>query len=183
MVGLIPDLGQLPASCFVAAGHRIVLLGRDAGDFGGSAYLRLLYGVEQGRPPAVDLAAEENLSNLLRFLAFEGWIATAHDLAEGGLAVALAEACFPRGLGAEVGVECDPVSLFSETQARALVAAPPERLDMILEEAETAGVPAADVGQVGGSRLTLKADGGGVDAEVEELRRIWETALPRALDM
>ncbi len=183
MVGLIPDLGHLPQPYFTRAKERIVLLGRDAGELGGSAYLRLLFDVEQGRPPAVDLGAEERLAVLLRFLAFEGWISTAHDLAEGGLAVALAEACFGGGLGAEVEVDSHPSMLFSETQARAFVTAPPERVDTILEEAAAAGVPAADVGSVGGSRLVIRGDGGAVDTEVESLRRIWETALPRALDM
>jgi len=183
MVGLIPDLGQLPRAFFTAAGHRIVLLGRDAEEMGGSAYLRLVHGVEQGRPPAVDLGAEERLAALLRFLAFEGWVATAHDLAEGGLAVALAEAAFGRGLGASVTVAASPTALFSETQARAFVAAPPARLEAILEEAERWGVPAADVGEVGGARLVIRGDGGVLDADVEALRQVWETALPRALGM
>jgi phosphoribosylformylglycinamidine synthase len=183
MVGMIPDLGRVTESHFVKPGDRIVLLGEDAMDHGGSAYLRLLFGVEAGRPPEVDLAAEEALAGLLRLLAFEGWISTAHDLAEGGLAVALAEACFRRGLGAEVRVAATPPGLFSETQARAFVAAPPERVEAVLEEAERSGVPAVEAGGIGGSRLVIRADGDTVDVEVEELRRTWESALPNALGM
>jgi phosphoribosylformylglycinamidine synthase len=66
MVGLIEDLGDSPAAAFVRAGDRIVLLGRDAGEFGGSAYLRLLHGVERGRPPEVDLEREGRLAALVR---------------------------------------------------------------------------------------------------------------------
>ncbi len=181
MVGLIPDLAGLPSSCFVGEGDRIVLLGKDAVEHGGSAYLRLLHDLEQGRPPRVDLGAEERLADLLRFIAFEGFVKTAHDLSEGGLAVALAECCVGAGLGAELAVDLEPVSLFSETQARAVVAAPPGSVERVLEEAAAFGVPAAEVGAVGGSRLVVRCDGATLDEEVEELHRIWSTALPRAL--
>ncbi len=183
MVGLIPDLTNLPTFHFTAAGDRILLLGRDAGEFGGSAYLRLLYDIEQGRPPKVDLGAEERLADLLRLLGFEGLITTAHDLAEGGLAVALAEACVDGGLGAELEVDGEPTTLFSETQARALVAVPPRYVEQVLEEAEMFDVPAVDAGRVGGSRLTIACGGAAVDVELEELHRIWSTALPRALGL
>jgi phosphoribosylformylglycinamidine synthase len=181
VVGVIPDLGNLPVSHFVAEGDRILLLGEDAGEYGGSAYLRLLHGVEQGKPPKVALGAEERLADLLRYLAFEGWLRTAHDLSEGGLAVALAEACFGRGLGAELEVDVPPPALFSETQARAVIAVPPEQVEEVLQEAELAGVPAVDAGSVGGGRLKVRCDGGTLEAEVEKLHRVWSTALPRAL--
>ncbi len=58
MVGVIPDLGNVPTAHFRQPGERVVLLGADRSEFGGSAYLRLLHGVEAGRPPAVDLDAE-----------------------------------------------------------------------------------------------------------------------------
>ncbi len=182
MVGLIPDLVNLPAAHFTAAGDRIILLGRDRGEFGGSAYLRLLYDIEQGRPPAVDLGAEERLADLLRFLAFEGVLHTAHDLSEGGLAVALAEACIHGRLGATLEVEDGPSWLFSESQARVIVAVAPTHVDMVLEEAEEFGVPAAEVGSVEGTRLAVRCDGARLEAEVEDLHRTWSTALIRALD-
>ena len=182
MVGLIPDLMNLPAAHFTTAGDRVILLGEDRAEYGGSAYLRLLYGVEQGRPPAIDLRAEERLADLLRFLAFEGMLHTAHDLSDGGLAIALAEACVHGGLGVSLEVGCEPLGLFSESQARAIVAVAPAHAEQVLEEAREFGVPAADVGSVEGSRLAVRCDGGGLEAEVEELRRIWSTALVRALD-
>ncbi len=181
VVGLIPDLMNLPSAHFSVAGDRLIMLGRDKGEFGGSAYLRLLYEIEQGRPPAVDLGAEERLADLLRFLAFEGVLHTAHDLAEGGLAVALAEACIGGGLGAKVRFGGGPVGLFSESQARALVAVAPRDVERVLEEAEEFGVPAAEAGEVGGTRLEVKCDGGELETDVEELHRIWSTALVRAL--
>ncbi|MEM8994321.1 MAG: phosphoribosylformylglycinamidine synthase subunit PurL [Acidobacteriota bacterium] len=183
MVGLIPELAGVPSSDFQNKGDRIILLGEDSLEFGGSAYLRLLYDVEQGRPPAIHMAAEERLAELLRLLVFEGLITTAHDISEGGLAVALAESCFTHGLGARVEVPGEALSLFSETQARAFVAAPAQSVQTILREAEELGVPARDAGDVGGDRLHVAFDGGAIDAEVAELHGLWSTALGRSLDL
>jgi phosphoribosylformylglycinamidine synthase len=134
-------------------------------------------------PPEVDVAAEARLAELLRLLAFEKLLHTAHDVSDGGLAVTLAEATFGRGLGAELDLPLDPLELFSETQARAVVAVAPERVDEVLAMAREAKVPARDVGAVGGPRLALKLDGARLVASVEELHRAWSTALPRALGM
>ena len=190
MVGVVPDLGGVPVSSFRSAGDRIVLLGTDRGEFGGSAYLRLLYDLEQGAPPAVDLDAEARLAQLLRALVFEQLVTTCHDLSTGGLAVALAEACFGGSeggrqpwLGAEIDVGLSPTALFSESQARALVAVPPKKLDALLERAAELGVPAHDAGAVGGDRLVVRADGARIDAAVEDLFQRWSTALPRALEL
>jgi len=191
MLGVIPDLATLPRSDFRDAGDRVVLLGDDGsggngkqggGEFGGSAYLRLLHGVEQGRPPKVDLEAEAHLAELLRVLVFQGALHTAHDLSEGGLAVALAESCFGRGLGVRVEVPCSAAGLFSETQARALVACPPRHLDRVLRRAEHAGVPAREIGEVEGGELAIRFDGGDLRLDVGELRHAWSTALPKRLE-
>jgi phosphoribosylformylglycinamidine synthase len=183
MVGVIPKLGNIPAAHFRRAGEPIVLLGADRSEFGGSAYLRLLYGVEAGRPPAVDLDAEARLARLLRAAVDQGILHTAHDFAEGGLAVALAEATFGAGVGARVKVAMAPRDLFSESQARALVGCAPHQLERLLALAAKLGVPAREVGESGGDRLVIEADGGGIDTEVERLHRTWATALPAALGL
>ena len=183
MVGVVPAIEQLPAAWFTTPGDRVVLLGKDRGEYGGSAYMRLLHGVEQGLPPEVDLAAEARLAELLRLLAFERLLHTAHDVSDGGLAVTLAEATFGRGLGADLKLPLTPLQLFSETQARAVVAVPAERVDEVLKMAEEAKVPARDVGAVGGGALALALDGGRLVVEVEAMHRVWSTALPRALGM
>ena len=183
VVGIVPDLDEVPCSWFVAAGHRIVLLGESRAEFGGAAWLRLAHGIEQGAPPAVDLAAEARLAGLLRTLVFQGTAKTAHDLSEGGLAMALAEAAMPRRLGVRVAVPLSPAELFAESQARALVACEPAALDRVLRSAERAGVPAAEIGEVVGTDLEIACGGDRFRAPVEELARVWETALPRALGL
>ncbi|HEV7670533.1 MAG TPA: phosphoribosylformylglycinamidine synthase subunit PurL [Thermoanaerobaculia bacterium] len=182
MVGLIPLLGSLPESHFERADDRILLLGGDRGEFGGSAWLRLLYDLEQGRPPEVDLDAERNLALLLRELIGAGLLSTAHDLSEGGLAIAAAEACFGLGLGARLEVS-SPLELFSETQGRALVACPPSHSIEVLRAAERHGVPAREAGQVGGGTLEFEVGGESFQAPVARLAEVWERALPKALGL
>ncbi len=182
MVGLVPDVDSLLSASFVAPGDRIVLFGETRDEHGGGAYLRLVHGIEQGRPPALDLGAEARLAELLRTLVFQGRVRTAHDLSAGGLAIALAEATFGRGLGARVEVPFSPTALFAESQARALVACEPKWLDKVLASAERAGVPAAEIGEVGGGELVIATDGETHRAAVEDLHCTWSTALPRALE-
>jgi len=182
MAGILPDLTSVPRSWFREERHRVVLLGEDRNELGGSAYLRLLHGVEQGRPPAVDLEEEARLAELLQLLAFEGLLQTAHDVSEGGLAVTLAEACLGGGLGVKLKVPLDPVAFFSESQARAVIAVTKDDLDGVLSEAEEAGVAAIHVGEVGGSDLAVRGSGFEMKTDVEALHRVWSTALPRALD-
>jgi phosphoribosylformylglycinamidine synthase len=181
MVGVIPDLAGLPRAFFQAAGDRVVLLGEDFGEHGGAAWLRLLHDVEQGRPPKVDLDREARLAELLRTLAYQGTVRTAHDLSEGGFAVALAECCFGAGLGVRVSLPVAPADLFSETQARAVVACGRDQLPRLMRAAERAGVPAREIGEVGGGELDVTFDGGRLRHDVAALEAAWSTALPKAL--
>ncbi|HEX9941581.1 MAG TPA: phosphoribosylformylglycinamidine synthase subunit PurL [Thermoanaerobaculia bacterium] len=184
MVGVIPNLAGLPDPWFQREGDRIVLLGEDRSEFGGAAYLRLLHGVEQGRPPEVDLDAELRLARLLRALIARGTVRTAHDLSEGGFLVSLAEACFGRRLlGVRVEVPLEGADLFSETQGRAIVACPPAALDRVLRAAEEAEVPAREIGEVGGADLEVRTSGETLRVPVADLHEVWSTALPKALGL
>ncbi|HYO16181.1 MAG TPA: phosphoribosylformylglycinamidine synthase subunit PurL [Thermoanaerobaculia bacterium] len=184
MVGVIPNLAGIPSPWFEREGDRVVLLGEDRSEFGGAAFLRLLHGIEQGRPPEVDLDAELRLARLVRGLAVKGLIRTAHDLSEGGFLLALTEACFgARRLGARVEVPLAGADLFSETQGRAIVACQPPLLDRVLLAAEEAGVPAREIGEVGGEVLELRTGGDLLRAPVAGLHEIWATALPKALGL
>ena len=183
MVGVVPAIANLPSSDFVHRGDRIVLLGRTRAEFGGSAYLRLLHGIEQGRPPEVDLDAELRLALLLRGLIAGNLIRTAHDLSEGGFLISLAESCLGRGVGATVTVPFEGADLFSESQARAIVACAPSQADRLLAAAEEAGVPASDLGETGGDELVVRSGSDLLRAPVAALHQIWSTALPRALGL
>ena len=73
--------------------------------------------------------------------------------------------------------------LFSESQGRAVIAVPPERLEKVLQKADRVGVPAVEIGEVGGDRLSVASDAGGFDLAVAELHDVWSTALPKALGL
>lgn len=185
MVGVIPNLASLPEPWFQREGDRVVLLGEDRSELGGSAYLRLLYAIEQGRPPEVDLEAELRLARLLRSVIAKGWLRTAHDLSEGGLLLSLAEACFgPRRLlGVRVDVPMAGADLFSESQGRAIVACQPAALEKLLRAAEETGVPAREIGEVTGTDFVVRAEGETLKAPVAALHDAWSTGLPRALGL
>ncbi|MEL6249857.1 MAG: AIR synthase-related protein [Cyanobacteria bacterium J06627_15] len=109
MVGLIEDLSQTCGQGWRQAGDVIYLLGLPLGEtgngtvtLGGSDYLAAIHGQVAGKPPQIDVALELAVQAACRHGIRQGWVQSAHDLSEGGLAVALAEACISGGLGAEV---------------------------------------------------------------------------------
>ena len=179
VLGVLPDVQRRLASGFRVAGASVVLLGRTADEFGGSAWAQVAHGHLGGRPPAVDLAAEQALAGLLAAAAADELLAGAHDLSDGGLAIALAESCLAGGNGCRVELPGDAfTALFSESAARAVVAVHPGA-----EEAFTAlcgrwGVPAAVLGQTGGSDLAVTAADGGFAVSLEELAAAHRGTLP-----
>ena len=138
----------------VSAG--LMLLGRTEPEFGGSAWAHVCHDHLGGRPPAPDLDAERRLAALLAAAVAAGLLSAAHDLSDGGLAVALAESCLRGGTGCTVRRPDDPfTALFSESAARAVVAVRPGRETAFGQLAEAHGVPAAAIGSTGGDSLTV----------------------------
>jgi phosphoribosylformylglycinamidine synthase subunit PurL len=149
------------------------------GWLGSSLYLRDICGREEGLPPPVDLALERLNGELVRDLIAHGWVAACHDLADGGVYVALAEMVLASGIGADLEVpeDCDTRAgwLFGEEQARYLLAIAPDRLEATLELARSHGVLARRVGTTGGDALTLD---GGSAISLDVLAEIHEAWLP-----
>jgi phosphoribosylformylglycinamidine synthase subunit PurL len=181
VLGLLEDAAAAVGSGFPRGGLDVWLLGATRAELGGSAWQRACGRPLRGRPPALDLAAEAALQRLLVELAAARLLASAHDLADGGLAVALVEAVLAGGVGARVELPAGlpPVAaLASETPSRALLAADPAAAGALAVAAGRAGVPAARLGVTGGDRLVVP---GLVDLSLERLRDAYEGALPRAL--
>jgi phosphoribosylformylglycinamidine synthase len=157
-------------------GAAIVLLGRTAAEFGGSAWAQVTHGHCGGRPPAVDLAAEAALARVLTAAAADGLLEAAHDLSEGGLAIALAECCLDQGLGCQVALPGDPFTqLFSESAARAVVAVRPGSERAFAALAARHGVPASELGVAGGDSLVVQ---GCFDIPVDEIAAAHQGPLP-----
>ena len=126
MLGVHADVTRRTPIGLRTEGAPVMLLGRTGPEFGGSAWAQVTHGHCGGRPPEVDLAAERALADVLTGAAAEGLLEAAHDLSEGGLAVALAECCMDQGLGCQVALPGDLFTqLFSESAARAVVAVRP----------------------------------------------------------
>ncbi|HVH20216.1 MAG TPA: phosphoribosylformylglycinamidine synthase subunit PurL, partial [Myxococcota bacterium] len=186
-VGLLDDYARHAVAHFRAAGRTVVLLGENREELGGSTWLAERHGIEAGRPPAVDLAHERRLAALLAEGVAAGSIESAHDISDGGLAVALAECCFtgPAQIGAEIeladAIRADAL-LFGETTGRVICAS--ADADRLLALAARLGVPARRIGTTGGERLRIapRAAEPWIDAPVASLREIWARAIPRRLE-
>jgi phosphoribosylformylglycinamidine synthase len=170
------DVRRRVSSGLRQPGARLFLLGTTRPELGGSLWARVLHGHLGGRPPAVDLAAERALAEVLVTAAGRGLLAAAHDLSDGGLAVALAESCLAGGTGAAVTLPGDDFTfLFSESAARALVAVSPENEAAVTALCAAAGVPAAAIGVTGGSTLEIT---GSFSIDLAELGRSHRGTLP-----
>jgi len=164
MVGLIDAPARSVGMGLPGSGGAIVLLGTPRPILGASAYSQVIHGVEQGAPPKVHWREERALLSLLREGVARGLIQAAHDVSDGGLAVALAEMAIaggPKGTGCQVNVPAypDPVArelyLFGETHGCAWVVVEEGQLALFLALAQELGCMARHCGAVGGSDLEV----------------------------
>ena len=180
MVGVIDDVSQVCRAGFKTSGDLVVLLGTTFDELGGSEYARTCLGQVAGKPPELDLARERRTWRAVLAMIRAGVLQSAHDVADGGLAVAVAESCLLGGIGASCdrarGGGLEPTSaLFSESQSRFLVSCAPAALDQLEDIGEEHHVEVAVLGAVGGDRVSI--GGGWIDEPLEGVRRLWETAL------
>jgi phosphoribosylformylglycinamidine synthase len=174
VLGVHDDVRRRVGSGWRAAGEAVLLLGATREELGGSAWASVAHGHLGGRPPALDLAAERSLAELLGALAREGLVTSAHDLADGGLAQALAESALRHGTGARLALDGDPfVALFSESTARVLVTTTDP--EAVKATARFIGVPVTTLGTTGGDSLAVD---GLPDLPLGELRAAWTATLP-----
>ena len=177
VLGVIEDVRRRTPSSFQAADERIVLLGTSREELSGSEWAHVVHGHLGGLPPQVDLGAERDLARTLQDLV--GLATSAHDLSDGGLAQALAEASMVSGIGARVSLEGDAfVGLFAESAARALVTVAADGLDELKARAAAHGVPVTELGTTGGDVLAVE---GQFEVALDELRTAWSATLPAAL--
>ncbi|HSJ59820.1 MAG TPA: phosphoribosylformylglycinamidine synthase subunit PurL [Jiangellaceae bacterium] len=179
VLGVIEDVSRRTPSGFRAPGQAIYLLGETRDEFGGSEWAHVVHGHLGGRPPAVDLEAEKVLADVVVRASHEGVIAAAHDLSDGGLAQALVESCLRYGAGARIQVPngADPfVFLFSETQARAIVAVPESEEHRFADTCAARGLHFQRIGVVDGAPL-LNVEGL-FAVPLDELRSAHEATFP-----
>ncbi len=182
MVGLIEDTDYITTQDFKEAGDLIYLVGETKPEFGGSELQKLTYGKIFGKSPELDLEKEKKVLQQLSKAIRANTVASAHDVSEGGVAVALAEPLFNDvGLGADVTLQGEATAaLFSESQTRFILSVKKEN-----KEAFEAIVDATLIGEVTSTgQLVIKNAQGEslVDASVEELKGAWKGAIPCLLN-
>jgi phosphoribosylformylglycinamidine synthase len=176
VLGVHDDVRRRLSIGFSGPGASLVLLGRTQAEFGGSAWAHVRHGHLGGRPPAPDLPAEQRLAGLLTAAAASGLLTAAHDLSDGGLAVALAESCLRGGTGCRAQLPGDPfTALFSESAARAVVAVRPGAEASFAGLRAAHGVPGQAIGHVGGDDLAVE---GWFAIPLAELAAVHTAALP-----
>lgn len=199
MLGIMKDVTRANPSGFTEEGLAVILLGQTREELDGSAWARICHDHLGGRPPKVDLKAEVALGNVVRALSeVDGpdgrpLIRSAHDLSNGGLAQALVDSVLRFGIGGAFDLTgaqgqnglSDFDMLFSESQARAIIAVPEGALEVVYAACQAEGVEFARIGTTGGDMLVLHgsdllADSGesvGWIADLDDLRDQSEAPL------
>jgi phosphoribosylformylglycinamidine synthase subunit PurL len=177
LVGVIESLTDVPPPAALVPGHDIVLLGSTRPEVGGSEWATR-HGLRGGVPPTVDLDVAIVLHGLVTALVRDRVVGGVHDCSDGGLAVALAEMAIAGDTGAHLTLEAAAVSWFSESTSRVVVSVASDRLEAVLAQAASAGVPATVIGRADGDRLVAP---GAFDVALASAGAAWRDAIPRAL--
>jgi phosphoribosylformylglycinamidine synthase subunit PurL len=194
VVGILEDVHKAAKMHFAQPGRKIILLrANEPGDavdaeseFGSSEYAKEILGAVWGYPPALDLEREATLQRALIAIIDAGLAESAHDCADGGLAVALVESALPAGVGFKVTLPKQKLALefplFAEDASRVVMSCDPTHLARIQQIAEEYGVVAEVLGETGLDRVEISVDGQTViSASVAELRDAYEGSLEKAL--
>ncbi len=185
VLGVIDDVARRTPMGFAAEGQLLHLLGVTADELDGSEWAHVVHGHLGGRPPALDLAAERALAEVMVEASRHRVVDAAHDLSDGGLAQALVESCLRHGVGAQVDLpgDLDPfVALFSESTARAIVAVPRGQQDRFTELCAARGLAQTVIGVTHGRGVDASLDiRGQFVVPLSELRAAWSATLPAAL--
>jgi phosphoribosylformylglycinamidine synthase subunit PurL len=186
MVGLLEDVSKHVRLPFRKAGDLVALLGQTRDELGASEFLRTIRSRDEGPCPEVDLKAEKKLVDLLVALADGGRLASAHDVSDGGLAIAIAESVMQSGLGATIvldGAARPSALLFGESTGRAVISFAPENESAVRAASAEHGVPFSAAGWVGGDRLRIDVRGRPlVDESVGALTALWRMSFAHAIE-
>jgi phosphoribosylformylglycinamidine synthase len=183
-LGLMADWEKSMTIAFKQTGDIIIALGNRSGHLGQSLWLREIHGREEGPPPPVDLDAERRTGDYLRAAITAGVVTAAHDVADGGLAVALAEMALAGNVGAILDKKQpydNACSFFGEDQGVYLVTVHDHALLDFLKGAQAAGIEAEPIGRTIGSRLIFELADGDFVVSLQALREAHEGFFPNLM--
>ena len=183
VLGVIDDVTRRTPIGFTAEmeGHQLYLLGETEEELSGSEWAHVIHGHLGGRPPAIDLAAEQQLADILINASRDGLIDAAHDVSDGGVAQTLVESALRGGVGARVWAPdgLDPfLFLFAESAGRAIVAVPRTEEVRFTDMCTARRFPHAKVGVITGDALDVQDQ---FEVPLSELREAWTGTLRAAL--
>ena len=188
MVGLIDDERHITTQWFKSAGDEILLVGKIGEGLGGSQFLKVCHGHKRGPPPRVDLELEIKVQTAVRDLIREGLVKNAHDCAEGGIGVALAECCFnPEEIfGADIDLgACDTPAtavLFNESQSRVVISVAGHNAEKAMSILRERDVPVQQLGKVGGDDLRIRVNEESFRWPIANLYDCWFNAIRRTVE-
>ena len=186
MMGIIEDLSHVTTSWFKETGDIIFLIGKNLGEIGGSEYLKVIHGLVSGDAPQIDLNYEKAVMDLTYEAIVKGLIRSAHDVSDGGLAVALTECCLQgkknHVIGATVNLKDkmrEDFLLFGETQSRIVVSVSNSKAGSFRKMSAAAGIDFAEIGTVGGKTLRIND---WIDANVSELEDVYRSSIKKIMN-
>ncbi|MFL2076500.1 phosphoribosylformylglycinamidine synthase subunit PurL [Marinilactibacillus psychrotolerans] len=176
MVGLVKELAHVTTSDFKEIGDKIFVVGETKSDFNGTEIQKMQLGRIEGELFDFDIEKEKDIQDKVLEAIRRGWIQSAHDLSEGGLAVALAESAFKNGFGMDVTVDMPKEWLFSESPSRFILSVKPEHVTevkMLFEQ------DATQIGEVTDSEVVIiNTQDEKIELKTNELKKEWEEAIP-----
>jgi phosphoribosylformylglycinamidine synthase subunit PurL len=191
MVGVVDDLNHLTTIALKESGNTLSLLGEPAETLGGSEYAALHRGRPLGPTPPIDLDLEARTQRVCREAIQAGWVRSAHDVSDGGLAVTLAEMCIAGDLGADLTWEIEgraDAALFGEGGSRIVVEAREADRAALERSARARNVPFVTLGRVSEQKtLSIRLEQAQrsetleLRAPIVALRQRWEEAIPWAM--
>jgi phosphoribosylformylglycinamidine synthase len=161
MMGLIDDIDHITTQYFKDEGDIIILIGKTLEELGGSEYIRVMHGLVKGDAPFIDLDYEKKNQDAVLDLIKAGLVKSCHDLAEGGLAVGLAECCITnreKQIGSKIKLEYPirpDIQLFGESQSRFIISVDPSKKIDVQNRLDKMEIDYKEIGLVTGDRLII----------------------------
>lgn len=182
MVGLIEDIDHITTQSFKNSGDYILLLGETKEELMGTEFQKLITNKVEGRPPSLDLKKEKMLQDTVLEAIVSGLVESAHDLSDGGLAIALAESCISGHVGAKVNLSSQLKAesyLFSESQSRVILSVNAKNVEKVKNIASRNNILCEMIGEVAADSLEINYQKKQVvNLSVDKLTKAWEETIP-----
>ncbi len=183
MVGLISDLKHITTQGFKHIGDRILLLGETYNELSGTEFQKIILEKTEGKPPNIDLQIEKNTQDVVLDAIKLGYVQSAHDLSDGGLAIAIVESCISGNLGASIDITSNLTVesyLFSESQSRILLSVSPKNVENIMKIANDRKIKCQDIGVVVSDYLEIDYcdEQQVINLDITTITKAWKEAIP-----